>query len=260
MLEFKRDGAGESLLLLHGTPSSARAWEPLVPDLTHDFEVLRPDFPGFGASPPIATDPTPQAFADEVERLLDTLGWERPQIAGHSMGGWVALELAKRGRASAVVALAPAGLWRGHSPRLTDLRLNAGLKLGRRTPRWARGLLRYAPVRSVALRDASAHPADVPAALALAAADDTADAVGWARHFRAARTLRFRDGQQITIPVTVAFGDRDRIAIPSKSQNRDELPSHTRWITLPDCGHLVQWDAPDRALQLIRSQAGHAQP
>lgn len=230
-----------------------------MPQLARHFDVVRPDFPGFGQSPPLRDrPPTPQAFADEVEGVLDALGWHNAKIAGHSMGGWVALELAKRGRASAVVALAPAGLWRHESPRLTDLRLNVGLQLGKRFRRPAQRLLRYRLSRAIALRDASARPGDVPAELALSAARDTAEAVGWPAHFRAARTLRFQGGQDISVPVTVAFGDRERIAIRKKSQHADELPRHTRWVSLPSCGHMVQWDAPDEALALISGKAAAA--
>ena len=50
-------------------------------------------------------------LADAVERALDEAGFERAHIAGNSLGGYVALQLAARGRAETVVALAPAGGW-----------------------------------------------------------------------------------------------------------------------------------------------------
>src|SRR4051794_5341355 len=51
-----------------------------------------------------------QALADALERELDCLAMDRPALVGNSLGGWLALELARRGRASRVVALAPSGL------------------------------------------------------------------------------------------------------------------------------------------------------
>ena len=48
---------------------------------------------------------------DDLERLLDELGLAKAHLAGNSLGGWAALELARRGRALTVCALSPAGAW-----------------------------------------------------------------------------------------------------------------------------------------------------
>lgn len=61
----------------------------------------------------------------DVAALLDELGLQRAPVVGNSSGGWTALELAKLGRATGVIALAPAGLWRRHSPRAVDAILQA---------------------------------------------------------------------------------------------------------------------------------------
>ena len=47
----------------------------------------------------------------------------------------------------------------------------------------------------------------------------------------------------IDVPVTVAFGERERL-IPKSGRLRDELPAHTRWIELGGCGHVPTWDDP----------------
>ena len=75
-------------------------------------------------------------------------------------------------------------------------------------------------------------------------------AAGWRAHFRAIRGQRFTGGSRIDVPITVVFGDRERI-LPAKAQRREELPDHTRWEMWPDCGHVLPWDAPDRIAELI---------
>ena len=69
--------------------------------------------PGFGASPPLPDDaaPTPQALAAGIGRFMDGLGMERAHMVGNSLGGWVALELAKTRRALSVTGLSSAGFW-----------------------------------------------------------------------------------------------------------------------------------------------------
>src|SRR5687768_11005499 len=84
----------------------------MLPLLERKFDVLAVDLPGFGYSPPLppGTESTPEALADAVQAAMDEVGFERAHIAGNSLGGWIALELARRGRALTVVSISPAGL------------------------------------------------------------------------------------------------------------------------------------------------------
>lgn len=137
-------------MLLHGTNSSRSIWSPLLPALSDEREVLAMDLPAHGQPPP--TSFTPPEWAKEVAALLDELGSERVPIVGHSSGGWTALELAKLKRASAVLALAPAGLWRKHSPLITDTILNLNWRTGQLLGEHAIKPLRTRTGRRVALR------------------------------------------------------------------------------------------------------------
>src|SRR5262245_65831208 len=93
---YTQSGTGAPLVLLHGIGSSRQAWGPVVPPLTAHFTVIAVDLPGFGDSPPLParTESSPAALAAAVARLLDQLGVSSPHLAGNSLGGWVALELA----------------------------------------------------------------------------------------------------------------------------------------------------------------------
>jgi pimeloyl-ACP methyl ester carboxylesterase len=111
-LDHQRGGSGEPLVLVHGIGHTWRGWKPMLPLLERRFDVLAMDLPGFGHSPPLpaGTEPTPEALADAVERAMDEAGFERAVVCGNSLGGWIALVLARRGRATSVVAISPAGL------------------------------------------------------------------------------------------------------------------------------------------------------
>src|SRR5215207_7267465 len=103
--------SSDPLLLIHGLGLSRRSWKPVLPILTREHEVLAIDLPGFGAASPLPDRrPTVDALTDAVEAELDVTGVDRVDVAGNSLGGWIALELARRGRARSAVALSPSGL------------------------------------------------------------------------------------------------------------------------------------------------------
>ena len=99
-IAYARSGSGDPLVLIHGLGGSRRIWEPVVDRLAAERDVIAVDLPGFGESAELAPDdgpPTPASLAATVADLCAELGIERPHVAGNSLGGWVALELAKAG-------------------------------------------------------------------------------------------------------------------------------------------------------------------
>lgn len=106
-----RGGSGEPMLLVHGIGSSRRIWDRIRVPLEQRFDVIAIDLPGFGDEPWFR-GPVPErmaSLATAAAEELDRLGIERAHLVGHSMGGWIALELARRGRALDVLAVAPVG-------------------------------------------------------------------------------------------------------------------------------------------------------
>jgi len=248
MLMFDRDGSGPPLMLLHGTNSSRSIWKPLLPYLSTEREVFSVDLPAHGQSQPSSF--TPRDWAREVAALLDHLGLRRVAVVGHSSGGWTALELAKLGRTSAVLALAPAGLWQRHSPPVTDAILTVNWRLGQILGAAATKPLHTRLGRWTSLRQISARPADVPIEDAVAMVTTVLASEHFPEHFRQTRRLRFLDGRQIPddVPIHVVWGNKDRIARARTSRHTDQLPEHTTVATWADCGHMVMWDAPQRVV------------
>jgi pimeloyl-ACP methyl ester carboxylesterase len=112
VLTRHRGGSGPPLVLLHGLGLSSRSWQPVLTALQARHDVVAIDLPGFGESPPLpaGVEPTPARLADAIEAELDRLGLAAPAVVGNSLGGWLALELARRGRAERAVVISPAGL------------------------------------------------------------------------------------------------------------------------------------------------------
>src|SRR3954463_13954267 len=107
-----RGGSGPPLVLLHGFTDTWRTWELVLERLERHHDVLAPTLPGHAGGPRLDGGPVRESLlADAVERSMDEAGFETAHIAGNSMGGYVALQLAARGRARSVVALSPAGGW-----------------------------------------------------------------------------------------------------------------------------------------------------
>ena len=252
-LAYDRSGQGEPLVLLHGQGFSRRSFDPVVPALAARRDVIAVDLPGHGGSPrqPTGAGNAPRDLAVAVAELLDELELPTVHVAGNSSGGWVALELAKLGRARTVTALAPAGLWRRRAP----LHIRAGMRQARLNAKIVRRLRPNAPRtragRALAASQVSGHPFRMPYEPVRDAIHAMATAPGFRETLRALEKDRFSGGAAITVPVTVAFGTRDRVLLPGIARRRDQLPEQTRWVRLRGCGHVPMIDDPAATADLL---------
>ncbi len=106
-----RGGSGPPLVLLHGFSDTWRIWELVLPALERHHDVLALTLAGHAGGPALEGEIDTATLPDAVERALDEAGFETAHFAGNSLGGFVSLQLAARGRARSVVAFAPAGGW-----------------------------------------------------------------------------------------------------------------------------------------------------
>lgn len=242
IVEFDRHGSGEPLLLVHPLGADGSVWDPLIGALSARHDVIVPDLPGFGASPPLTEPATPAALARAVAGLLDVLGVGPVHAVGNSLGGWVALELALSGHASRVTAIAPAGLWaRPLAPKRGAARRLAGLTL----PLLPR-IVASENGRRLLLASSVARPERVPAAAAERLVRSYATSPGLQAANEQMRAARFEALAAVDVPVTLAWPDRDRLV-----ERPRDLPPHVRNVTLTNCGHIPMWDDPEQVAALI---------
>jgi pimeloyl-ACP methyl ester carboxylesterase len=252
-LAHDRTGRGEPLVLLHGQGFSRRSWDPVVDALAAHRDVIAVDLPGHGDSPrqPRGAGSAPHDLAVAVGELLDELDLPTAHVVGNSSGGWVALELGRLGRARTVTGRSPAGLWRRSAPRHIRVAMRQARLNARITRRLAPNAPRTRLARGLAMFQASGHPFRLPYEPVRRAVHDMAAAPGFRETLRALERRRFTDGATIDVPVTVAFGSRDRVLLPGVARRRDQLPTQTRWVTLHGCGHVPVFDDPAAVVDLL---------
>jgi pimeloyl-ACP methyl ester carboxylesterase len=260
-LNHHRAGRGQPLVLLHGVGHHWQTWSPVIPRLKERFEVIAADSPGFGSSPPLpaGVDPTIDAYADAFVGWFDELGLQDPYVAGNSMGGAIALELARRGRARGVTAISPAGFWNDRELRYCQRSLGLIARMPGVVHAPMMALVGSPVTRTLLISNLFARPWRVPAvelrgalAAAWSAPAFTPALEAFARYrFSAARAADLDQRR-----VTIAWGTRDRLLPYSRQAPRARalLPG-ARHVALPRLGHVPFYDDPGMMVELLSRDA-----
>lgn len=257
-LSVARSGHGEPLLLLHGFGSSRRDFTGVRPALSASFEVVAMDLPGAGRSPHLPQRPTVAAITDAVEHTLDAEGLGTVHVLGNSLGARVALELARRGRARSVVAIAPSGL------NLPGERAyqGTGMALARVAFRCAAPLVgplsRSAAGRTALLVALKARPWVSSQEETLGARDGFSDSRDYWRTLLWALMLDVPRGlDRIDCPVTLVQGVGDLIAAGQTPRYLPLIPA-SRFRPLLAAGHAPHSDRPTTIVRLVERTAARA--
>jgi pimeloyl-ACP methyl ester carboxylesterase len=258
-LAFDQHGSGPPLVLLHGVGHRRQAWNAVMDRLTRHRTVITVDLPGHGDSPPLAEgEPAVVVIAKEIIQFFDQLGLDRPHVAGNSLGGALALIAGARGRAASVTALSPAGFW-AHPWQFGYVRAAfVSAQLAGKVVRPAvPGLVRSKPGRWLVDGMFLARPSKMPAEQAAA---DAAAFLAARRAVRAvlAERVSFTEAVPDDLPVTIAWGARDRLLPPGQALvARRRLPD-ARFVSLPGCGHVPMTDDPALVARVLLEGSNHA--
>jgi pimeloyl-ACP methyl ester carboxylesterase len=226
-----------TIVLLHGLGDSGETWASILPALARDYRVIAPNLAGFGQVPIPPEGMHFSVLTDYLAGFLDAAGIERAILVGNSLGGAVAMRYAAHhpARVSRLFLLNTAGLPIDHvevfSPRTrAEASELAAASIGarRRLPAFI-------------LDDLVRRVAD-PARRAYLDSPERTDVSA--------------DLRRLTMPITIIWGERDRlIPLASVAPLREAHPS-AELVTLPNAGHVPQGDAPREVVAIIRERLG----
>lgn len=246
-LHYEIDGQGPPIVLLAGMLSDSASWLPLVEPLSQQFTVIRPDNRTTGRTVPWNAPASVQIMARDARALMAHLGHDRYHIAGHSMGGRMAIELfglaPERVASLSILASAPHKL-----PR--SLAVFEALQAIRETPDgerlWLRALYPwvFAPAffetpqnTETALEAALGYPF-------VQSAQAMAHQIEILRDFELRTSL-----EDITCATQILYAEDDALIPPGPARAAfDPIPGAIHHV-IPNSGHSVVWDAPEAVLE-----------
>jgi pimeloyl-ACP methyl ester carboxylesterase len=262
-MDCHEGGEGPPLVLLHGLGGSWHVWRPVLPMLEQRHRVFAPTLPGHpgGALWPTGREATLDSIVDALVEDLAQRRIARPHVAGNSLGGLLALELARRGLVTSVTAVSPAGAWRSERDYQAVARsFRIVYTLMPLLIAAARPFLRFAGVRRAVNAQAMEHGDRVPADEVLRAMRS----MGGTRILPQFLTSMQRDGSIKPLavagtPVTIAWCEHDHV-IPFELYGAPMLEAVPGALaaTLKGAGHVPMYDEPRQVADLILATTSKA--
>jgi pimeloyl-ACP methyl ester carboxylesterase len=245
-------GSGPPLVLLHGTGSHRGMWNPVVGALAREHRVIAVDLPGFAGSATEPSEPSPEGLTTYLERWFAEQGLDRPHVAGNSLGGGLALELARRHAVASATALSPIGFWTPRELAFAQRSLRAARAIVKRLRPVMPALTRTAAGRVALFSQIYGRPWRLPPDDALAALDAFVDAPAFEPVLVASSHYRFAAGDELRgVPVTIAWGTRDALLIPRQAARARRLLPWAQHVALRGCGHVPCYDDPEAVAAVL---------
>ncbi len=241
-IAYERRGRGEPLVLIHGYPLDHTTWNEVASLLENDFDLIIPDLRGMGQSDAMDKTYTIADLASDIAGLLDHLKVQKAFIAGHSMGGYVALAFARaypnrvRGLgmiSSQVLADSPERKQGRYQTAKDVAEKGVGVVVDSMTPKLSADARVQSFVREVMQRQ---KPAGVIGSLkAMAERDDSSDLF---------KSFKF--------PVVIVHGDADALIPVERGREMKAALSLAHYTELKGAGHMPMMESPQAAVDAMR--------
>jgi 3-oxoadipate enol-lactonase len=246
-LYFEEIGQGLPVIFLHGFPFNHTIWSPVVEKMKDEVQIILPDLRGHGQSPVTEGVYTMRLMAEDIIALMDSLSVERAVLVGHSMGGYIALNLA----GAYPARLAGLALVASHSAADTPERKMARLNTAREVLK--HGVYKYADVNASKMTNKpelvsyiyemmmKTSPIAVAAALnGMAERQDSMDILS-----------------RVTVPALIMVGGADSHISLELATTMEKLLTRGWLVKIPDAAHVPMLENPeavaDNLLQLIKA-------
>lgn len=251
-------GSGEPILLLHPFLLSQTVWKYVAPQLaeTGRYEVFAPTMPGHNGGTRGGLFLDAATLADDVERRLDELGWTTAHIVGNSLGGWVAFELERRGRARTLTGIAPAGGWNRFTPAKFEIiaKFIAGLPVLLAATVMGQRVQRLPFSRQISYLAVSATPDALNDSDRHDLIEDISHCPAYFKlMYKALTTPGLTELAQSHTPTHLVICEKDRV-LPAPRFARhfiENLAPGSEVTRLDGVGHVPMFEAPGRITELI---------
>jgi pimeloyl-ACP methyl ester carboxylesterase len=238
-----RGGEGPPLLYLHGSGDPG-VWQPVFDELARDFDVIRPDHPGYGFSDEGRGLDSVHDLAFFYLDLLDTLEIEKTAVIGSSLGGWIAADLAtiEPARTSRLVLLGAAGLRVEDSGQPDEFALDPVASI--------EAVYAGADARRAATERFEALESDPPAMERYLRNRITTAHLAWNPYFHDPKLVHRL--HRITAPTLLVWGSEDGLVPVAHGHRWAELIPDSRLEVIDGAGHLPHVEATVRFLEIAR--------
>jgi pimeloyl-ACP methyl ester carboxylesterase len=251
-----------ALVLVHGLGSAGNIWKTLHAGLQDSFTIYPIDLPGHGSAPLGAEPLDPRSLARSITSALEKdHGVHEFHLAGNSLGGWIALELAAQfpERVKSVTALAPAGLWHEGPTQKLPPSLLARI-LARISQHFLKLAYNLPPLKAVGYKKITHLWRELSFESCKDSVIAMARSVGYMPMWRALRFQKFDSKISESIPVSIIFGDYDLTLPHPRAQEREVAPKHSQWIVVENCAHVIMWNYPELTVDFIKKTAFGSTP
>lgn len=251
-LQHERHGiGGPPLVLVHGLGARRQSWDPVLPALAAEREVVAVDLPGHGQTPALDGDLTLDRLVGDLHAFLSAEGLVHADLVGSSLGGRMVLELARRGVGRNVVALDPGGFWNATEKKVFGASVKASFALVRALrPRLA--AIAGSPLgRTTLLPQFSPRPWAVPADAAVIDLESIARTPALFETLQALLDAGPQLGGPTPGKVVLGWGRRDRVTLPRQAARAQAAFPHASLHWFDRCGHFPTWDRPEETVQLV---------
>ena len=251
-LHHTRIGRGKPLLLVHGLGGTYRSWDTILPALAQVREVIVLDLPGHGQTPEEADSGTFNGLARSLDNWLGAEKLTGIDMVGSSMGARMVLEMARRGKAGAVVALDPGGFWQGWERKFFRTTITASIALVRALRPALPAITGNIAGRSALLVQLSARPWALDPAFVAHELRSLADTRTVNSLVKDLATGANQQGSANTpSPVVIGWGRKDRLCLPQQANRAMAAFPEATMHWFERSGHFPMWDQPQETVKVI---------
>jgi len=255
---YTQDLNNPALVLVHGLGSAGSIWKSLIPQLLESFTVYAIDLPGHGDAPLIEDEEMdPRSLAQAiVDYMVHEIGVEKMHVAGNSLGGWIALEMAAVApdNVLSVTALAPAGLWHEQPRRKLPPSLDARI-MAKISQYFMKTAYRIPLLKAIGYKKITHLWRDLSFESCRDSVIAMAKSKGYMPMWHGANGRRFESVVPEKVKLSVVFGDEDLMLPEEIAQEKSVAPPHSRWIVVDNCAHVIMWNYPTLTVELIKKTA-----